>query len=545
MKNFWLLLLLGFVQNTNAQKLKKAEQPIFDNLKSYTNFLAADALEGRRTGTDGEKKAAAFIQEKFTTLGLQPLPNKGFLQPFDIYEGKFPTAGSYFFLGDKELAFETEYFPFPFSGLGSMEALTSAALPERGAIWFYNLQAVITENSNNPHFNLEEHIITTTEAMAKKGAAALLVYSLGSSNPQLTYTPLNKTATTTIPVFYITPTVAAKYFTDPTAVTEVKYKVVFEERKKTGHNVVATINNNAPHTVIIGAHYDHLGYGEDKNSLYAGSEPQIHNGADDNASGTAALIELAAQISKLKKQKFNYVFAAFSGEELGLYGSKNFVETNSTVIASTNYMINMDMVGRLNDSTKGLNIGGFGTSPTWGSIINTTDKYFTIKLDSSGTGPSDHTSFYRKDVPVLFFFTGTHTDYHKPTDDAEKINTYGQLKIVQYITELVTKTNKLPKLTFTKTREVATSAKSSFKVTLGIMPDYTFTGTGLRVDGVVDGKIAQQIGLLQGDIIVQLGEKPITDVQNYMQSLGSFSKGQASRVKVLRGAKTIWFDFVF
>ena len=221
--------------------------------------------------------------------------------------------------------------------------------------------------------------------------------------------------------------------------------------------------------------------------------PEIHNGADDNASGTAAMIELSKLIKASNLKKYNFLFIAFSGEELGLYGSKYFTDHPTINLSTTNYMINLDMVGRLSDSTHGLNIGGYGTSPTWGQMLSAKDNYFTIKFDSSGTGPSDHTSFYRKDIPVLFFFTGVHSDYHKPTDDATKINYIGELKVINYIYDIVEATNKKEKLIFTKTREASMSAKSSFKVTLGIMPDYTYSGSGVRVDGVSDGKIAQKI----------------------------------------------------
>ena len=214
-------------------------------------------------------------------------------------------------------------------------------------------------------------------------------------------------------------------------------------------------------------------------------------------------------------------------------------------MAKINYMINMDMIGRLNDSTHGLTIGGYGTSPTWGQVLTTTNDYFSIKFDSSGTGPSDHTSFYRKDIPVLFFFTGTHADYHKPTDDADKINYVGEAKIVKYIYDIIATTNRQPKLLFTKTREVAMSGKSSFKVTLGIMPDYAFSGNGVRVDGVSDGRPAQKAGIKMGDVLMQLGEHTFSDVQSYMDALSKFKKGDAAKVKVKRGEEILTLDILF
>ena len=318
------------------------------------------------------------------------------------------------------------------------------------------------------------------------------------------------------------------------------------ESKREGHNIVGYIDNHSNSTVILGAHYDHLGYGEDGNSMLRTGEKLIHNGADDNASGTSALIELAGMLSKSKAKTNNYLFIAFSGEELGLFGSKFFTEHPTVDLKSTNYMINMDMVGRLNDSSKVLTIGGYGTSPIWSTALYfKKDLPFSIKIDSSGTGPSDHTSFYRKDIPVLFFFTGLHADYHKPTDDADKINYIGELEVVKYIYGLVGVLDTKGKLSFLKTREQSTGSSTRFSVTMGIMPDYTFSGTGVRVDGVSDGRPAQKAGLQIGDIVIQLGDYPVNSLDNYMQALGKFKKGDSTRVKVKRGTEEKVFNITF
>jgi C-terminal processing protease CtpA/Prc len=204
-------------------------------------------------------------------------------------------------------------------------------------------------------------------------------------------------------------------------------------------------------------------------------------------------------------------------------------------------MINMDMVGRLNDSTKFLEVGGYGTSPQWATVINPQEKKipFVIKIDSSGTGPSDHTSFYRKDIPVLFFFTGQHKDYHRPTDDADKINYLGELKVIHYITAVVTALNKENhKLAFLKTRETQMST-TALRVTLGIMPDYTYDGSGIRADGVTEGRPAFKAGLKPGDVIVQLGDYPVNSMETYMQALNKFKKGDKTKVKYKRGNETL------
>lgn len=315
------------------------------------------------------------------------------------------------------------------------------------------------------------------------------------------------------------------------------------ERK--GINVVGYLNNSAEYTVIIGAHHDHLGLGNDKNSLDANAIGKIHNGADDNASGVAGVIELANYFSNNnRKEKFNFLFICFSGEELGLIGSKKFCENPAVELSKVNYMLNMDMIGRLNDSTKKLVIYGVGTAPDFVPLIDNLQTELSVKKDSAGIGPSDQTSFYLKNIPVLHFFTGQHSDYHKPGDDAEKINFEGEKKVLELIIKVIEETEKLPILAFTPTKN-SDETKTSFKVTLGIMPDYVFEGTGVRADGVTDGKPAHKAGLKQGDVIVQLGEIVVNNMQDYMKALSSFNKGDSAKVKVLRENKEVVMDVFF
>jgi hypothetical protein len=316
-----------------------------------------------------------------------------------------------------------------------------------------------------------------------------------------------------------------------------------EERK--AKDVVAFLNNHAPSTIVIGAHYDHLGRGHDHYSLDANPEGKIHNGADDNASGTAGVIELARYFSGNKKtEKFNFLFICFSGEELGLIGSKKWCDNPTLPLDSINYMINMDMIGRLSDSSHKIIIYGVGTSPTWVPLIDKMQGPLAVKKDSSGIGPSDQTSFYLKNLPVLHFFTGQHKDYHKPSDDANKINYPGEKQVLQYIVKLIEETEAMPKLTFTKTK-APQSNSSSFKATMGVMPDYAFEGKGMRIDGVTDGKPAAKAGLKQGDIVVGLGDDIVTDVMSYMKVLSKFKKGDTTKVKVLRGKEELEMSITF
>ncbi len=309
-------------------------------------------------------------------------------------------------------------------------------------------------------------------------------------------------------------------------------------------NVTGFLDNGSNVTIIVGAHFDHLGLGHDKNSLDANPDGKIHNGADDNASGTAGVIELARFFSKNnKKEPFNFLFVCFSGEELGLIGSKKFAETPSVSVDKINYMINMDMIGRFR-TDKGLIVHGYGTSPLWGKILEVIQTDIKIIPDSSGIGPSDFTSFYLKKLPVLGFFTGQHSDYHKPSDDANLINYEGEKHVLEYIARIIEGTCTFPKLEFSETKQ-PNNQNRSFKVTLGVMPDYAFDKKGMRIDGVTDGKPAAKAGLKTGDIILKIGDMDIKDVYAYMEVLGKFNKGQTTKIVVHRGNEDLTLDITF
>ncbi|WP_317898200.1 M20/M25/M40 family metallo-hydrolase [Aurantibacillus circumpalustris] len=316
-------------------------------------------------------------------------------------------------------------------------------------------------------------------------------------------------------------------------------------KEKSSNNVVGFLDNKAPYTIVIGAHYDHLGLGHDHNSLDPNPEGKIHNGADDNASGTVGVMELARYFSSNnKKEPFNFLFMCFSGEELGLLGSKKWCDKPDIDLLTINYMVNMDMIGRLNDSTKKIIVYGVGTSPVFVPLIDSIQTALSIKKDSSGIGPSDQTSFYLKDIPVLHFFTGQHSDYHKPSDDAEKINYKGEAEVLNYIVTIIEKTYNYPKLTFSKTRTPDTG-KSSFKVTMGVMPDYTYEGEGMRIDGVTDNKPAFKAGIEKGDVVKKLGEDKVLDVMSYMKALSKYNKGDSTTVEILRGKETKVVNLTF
>ena len=392
----------------------KQEYTTQNKILEDVTFLADDKLEGRQTGTEGEKAAAAYLVQRFQELDLEPKGTDGYIQMFNF------------------------------------------------------------KPKTNPH-------------------------------------------------------------------EDVKFTEVSSDSTIVGGNVLGFIDNKSDQTIVIGAHYDHLGYGGE-GSLFRGDEKAIHNGADDNASGVALMLNLASKLRATNVNN-NYLFIAFSGEEMGLLGSNYFVKNATIDVAKMNYMINMDMVGKMNaDST--LAVYGVGTSPRFKQALTANNQFFKLVENESGIGPSDHTSFYLGDVPVLHFFTGQHEDYHKPGDDASKLNYEGMNMISDYIFDIITDLDSNGKLSFRKTKNESEETPR-FKVGLGVVPDYLFDGKGMRIDGVSDDKPAQKAGLQKGDVVVKLGDSTVVDMMSYMRALSVFEKGNKSKVLVLRDGKEVIFDISF
>ena len=320
---------------------------------------------------------------------------------------------------------------------------------------------------------------------------------------------------------------------------QVTFEDTDNENQIFSKNVIGFIDNGAKNTVVIGAHYDHLGYGG-QGSLYVGKE--IHNGADDNASGTALMLDLANQL-KFENFNNNYLFIGFSGEEMGLLGSNYFVKNPTIDLSSINYMINLDMVGRLKED-KSLAIYGVGTSPIFKQTINSNNDSFNIIENESGVGPSDHTSFYINDIPVLHFFTGQHADYHKPSDDPDKINYQGVKEISDYIFSLISDLNDNGRIAFRKTKNESEEVPR-FKVSLGVMPDYMFNKGGMRIDAVTENRPGYKAGLIKGDVVIKLGEDDVEDMMSYMKALSKFESGDTTFVVVKREQDTIKKEVTF
>jgi hypothetical protein len=556
------LLILGF-GSSHAQNLPKAETDVLKSLEHNISYLADDHLEGRLMGSRGEKIAYEFIVENFQSLNILPKGDDGYFQRF--YLQKIVCKKGELIIENKQgkLNFlqinPSRNFPLSMSKPGKEEGKCiwvgyGIEAPDLGVNDYASIKSVKGKivvmrlghpDFNNPHAKLatvSDLEIKITNAI-QKGASGIIIINTHDEIIEPDFKPIVKAPFKSVPIYFLGK--AASVDSSQFVNAKISLNIDTAGIKLEGHNVIGYINHKAPQTVVIGAHYDHLGYNELGGSTYRkqqNEKPQIHNGADDNASGTAALIELAELLQKSPYRSHNYLFIAFSGEEQGLLGSHYFVDHPTIPLSQINYMINMDMVGRLDTIKKSFSISGSGTSPRWDSIlpnINTND--IKVKYDPSGTGASDHTSFYNVGIPVLHFFTGNHADYHKPSDDWELIHLPGTLQIIKYIYTLVGKLDKQSKLAFTKTKESMAST-TTFKVTLGIMPDYLFEGKGVKVDGTTEGKPAAIAGIKRGDVIIKLHQFAIQSMDDYMETLGKLEKGLQTKVLIIRAGKELELD---
>lgn len=313
--------------------------------------------------------------------------------------------------------------------------------------------------------------------------------------------------------------------------------------KRLAKNVAALLQGtgDSEEVIIIGAHYDHLGMGE-FGSLSSSSEPKIHNGADDNASGTSGLLELAEYFAQ-NRPETDLLFLAFSGEEMGLLGSQHYVENPTVDLENALAMINMDMIGRMSD--KRLMIFGVATTDSWETILTDANiDSLDLDLVPDGTGASDHTSFYYKDIPVLHYFTDTHADYHRPSDDPEWINAEGQAFLLQHVARAIEQLDAMdkPDLQFNQAPGEQRQSMSMDGPTLGVLPDYGYDGDGFRITGVSDGGPASKGGLEGGDIITRIGDMEVADIYAYMGALNELKKGESVEVVVVRDGEEMTFE---
>lgn len=573
----FILAISGFLfaQNQNNPQITS------DEIIHHINFLASDELEGRMTGTPSLYKAAEYIKKEFEIDGLIPFYNGSYFQEFPfIKKVELGDNNKLNIFYNKETNPEVnkDYIPLSFSDNQSTEgqlvfAGYGISAKDLNYDDYDNIDAkdkvvVVFRNqpdTRTPHSKFEQYSslrYKTTNAR-DKGAKGIIFINTNDKpdDPLIELKYDNASKISGISVIQIKRNILdflnltdLQNKIDSTLSPEsfiiepsIKIHLSTEVKEIQGKSVnvagyIEPLNNKYPDEyLVIGAHFDHLGWGE-QNSLYVG-KPMIHNGADDNASGTSGLLELAEKFASIKdKIDRKIVFISFSGEELGLLGSAYTVNHFPLPLENAEAMINMDMIGRLNDKNE-LIVYGTGTSSKWKSLLDNKNDYdFNLTFNDEGFGPSDHASFYGKKVPVLFFFTGTHSDYHKPSDDADKINSKGEEKVVKYVFDVADAiVNSGSKPDYISVERKDNGKMTGTKVYVGTVPNFAGNVDGYLLGGVTEGSPAAKAGLKEGDIIVQFGNKKISNLYDFTYALGDHVPGEKVDVIVLRGNETLTF----
>jgi aminopeptidase YwaD len=567
-----------------------------DDLRVHVRYLASDELEGRASGSAGNRKAAEYIAAELNRYGVKPAgTDGGYVQPFSFVSAVKLGSGNALTIERSNqpaqvLQPDVDFRPLGFSSSATITgqlvfAGYGISAPDKGYDDYRAIEAngkvvVILRygpDGDSPRSEFVRYTSLREKArMARdKGAAGILLVTgpMNDSEDDLLKLAFDQVAGNSgIPIVtvkrsFISPLLTSggrdlRTLQDSIKASRAPQSFPIEGAgvslttdvqtvtAKTA-NIIGVLEGNDDalkgEVLVLGAHMDHLGYGGPNSGSTRPDTIAIHNGADDNASGTAALLELAQKFGTTKNQlKRTIVFTFFSAEELGTLGSVYYVNHPSFPLTQTVAMLNMDMVGRLEN--RSLTVGGSGTSPAWNALLSkyNADSSFTLTLEPDGFGPSDHASFYGKNIPVLFFFTGTHADYHKPSDDWNRINYSGEEKITRYIYSVArdvagqTERPLYARVESSASRSSAGDTRS-FSVTLGIVPDFGQSSEGMKVSAVQPNRPAEKAGLKAGDIIIRMAGKKTLNIYDYMGVLGELKPGDEVQVEVLRDGKPMTF----
>ncbi|MFN4299405.1 MAG: M20/M25/M40 family metallo-hydrolase [Thermaurantimonas sp.] len=548
--SFQFLLLCGY-----AQKCVDAEVIPVDKISYVVNELASERFQGRYPGSQGDSITVAFIIENLKELGFIPMGEAGnYTQPFSV-KLQVKISDNTLIKTRKTIVKPNELvYPTRFSENGKAKGrlISPAFTVQSGVLALIEPRKVHKKIAMIDLFSLKElyenhgidfktfKIQDVIQLLQDHKAKGILLTSTRVSGIPVPDRFFETKEPIGLPVWYISKDLLEGLQKQK----RIKVITQISENQVTTYNIAGFWENGAPYTIVIGAHYDHLGMG-DKNSTYRG-EPQIHPGADDNASGVAGALALANYIAEHGNRNFNYLFLFFGAEEQGLLGSKHWVSNPTYPMDRITAMLNFDMIGRLGDD-RNLKISGTGTMPEWESAFRKLPCYNIIyQLSRGGRGPSDHTSFYNQNIPVLHFFTGLHPDYHKPSDIPARINVFGIRDIVALSASLIDYLAQLElPLTFTPTDDQLESRPVRLSVTMGIMPGYNSDNKGLEVEGVTKGKPADKAGIMKGDYIVKIGDMPIRNIRDYMEALSRYEKGDTAPVQVLRAEKILELNVLF
>jgi Zn-dependent M28 family amino/carboxypeptidase len=558
-------------------------------LQSHVRYLASPELEGRLAIAPSSHKAAEYIARLFKEYGLEPRGTEGYFQDFEMTIGFQPTVDTGLELkptrgrawrapadvvrplnltanskAESEVVFVGYGLSLPDSGYDDY-----AGVDVKGKIVAF-LRGTPRWGDETPLPRSATNLSQRVRAAAQKGAAGVLVLNTPENDRLLPLGARGRMAQPVeIPVLNVSLAVANRLLqpaglsvadaieklnstrqpiSQPIPNLQVSMSAGIEPRKGIARNVVGFLPGADPtkreEIIVIGAHYDHLGFGE-VGSL-APEPGEVHPGADDNASGTAGLLELARMLAAERDRlPRSILFIAFSGEEEGLVGSAYFVRNPTVPLDKIVAMLNLDMIGRMSNNR--LSVSGLGSSPQWVEIVRAANtEGLTLNLGQSATGGSDHTSFFLRNIPVLFFFTGMHPDYHRPSDTWDKINYEGQAQVVQLVYRVaVALAERETRIAFSRPRQQEQQpASRGGRVRLGLIPEYTEDDKGVLLQGVTPGSPAEKAGLKAGDRIVAINGKRVTNVESMMALYAELEPGKPAELTILRDGQELKVQIV-
>ncbi len=532
-----------------------------DAVLAHIRYLASDELKGREAGDEGADSAAAYIARQMEGFGLEPLGTEGYLQPFEITTTVAISPDSRLVLhtgsGDRPLALYDDWLPFSFSSAGRVNAraydagygLDAESFPTDPKFNAPPKVAVIrggTPEDVDPHTpGLDASPRFKATRAREHGAAAVLI-----TVPRIQRPPIGQPPRPLgIPAAQVIESEKILGWLESDGL-RVTLDTHVQPVRARAYNVVGRAPGSDParrdEVIVVGAHYDHLGLGG-PGSL-APDEDAVHNGADDNASGTAVMLELARYFAAHPDRRpgRSLVFVAFSAEEMGLLGSEQFVEHAPIPLENIVAMVNLDMVGRLRDGR--LQIFGSGTAEEFPAILDSLEASSPLSLSHSGDGygPSDQTSFYARRIPVLHLFTGAHSEYHRPEDDWQLIDADGTARVADFAIALIRTLGDHPdRLHVVERPRPTTRAGGGYGPYLGTIPDFgEVEGGGVRLTGVRAGGPAERAGLRGGDVVIEFGGSQILNLYDYTYALRAHAPGDTVVIKVRRGDREIEVEAV-
>ena len=581
-----LIIIVGgviIINKSNKEKIDpgSAEIMTFEILE-HIKYLSSDKLEGRSPGSEGSKKAIKYISKHWEAQGIIPAGTKKYEQAFS-YINKV-SLGSRNILrvrnSKSRYKIKKDFIPIGWSGSGNLDAevvFVGYGFDIDDSLSWNDYLNVDVKNKwvlmfsdgpdgNSPHspYGYHKKMYNKVIAARDRGAGGIL-FAERIEKEKLNPLVYRQSASSAgLPIIQITHAIANDILgNNERTISELRLiidkklsslsfiidrkvsaSVNLKLEKETATNIVGLIEGSDPvlknEYIIIGAHYDHLGYGGHMSGSLNPDSLQIHNGADDNASGTAGVLELSHKLMMNKHLLGRSIITiCFDAEEKGLLGSKFYTQNPSKNLEQTAIMINMDMIGRLNENA--ITIGGVGSAKILSNILEDVKNKHALTIDKNiggmDFGRSDHASFYRENIPVLFFFTGAHEDYHKPSDDWDKIDYQGEKDILNFLYDLIIELSMIKeKPGFTEVTNNDTDNQSpSFNVTFGVIPSYGSQKVGMEIDGISrKNGPADKAGMIKGDIIIEINGKKVRNIYDYMSRLADLNSGDKIKVKIIR-----------